>query len=476
MRSIQARVSRTLCLGLGGLLATLNVAVGALGWRAQSEAFDERLLERARALATLVVQKGPYVELEFADGLMPEYARAERPDHFQVWVLGEGGGVLERSLGLGAHDLPRPRAGDVGPRFDWLRLPDGREGRVVRLAAPIHEYEPEGEDGKAAGRRDVAIAVATGRAPLTAARLRLLGWMLAADALFALGSALVVRLTLRRGLAPIQAFSARVAAVQRPDQLAELTALVAPAELRPIADSVEQMLGRLRDAFARERNLSGNIAHELRTPVAELRLAADVALERPDDAAGLARAVREARDIAVEMERTISTLLRLWRETRTREESFGVTELHAVLRDALRGAAPTAAAREVALPEPPDGGLHVAVAERPLALVLANLVQNAAAHGARGAAVTLRSTRDAARVALALENQRERLDGLDPERVFEPFYSTRRGTRHAGLGLPLARALCEASGMELDVEVADDRFRARLSIPVADAGQGSTAT
>lgn len=467
MKSIRRRVTTTLGLGLGGLLAGLNGVVWLVGMRTLGEAFDSRLEERARSLATLIVQTGPLVELEFADPLMPSYSRAESPDYFQVFIQGEGGGIVERSESLGLANLPRPSHDDGPTRFLDLDLPDGRPGRAAQFVSLIHEYEPIDWEGRTASQRTTGVTVAIDRTPLAAARHQLALWLLAVDAFFLLGSGLIVWATLRRGLAPIEAFSARIREIERPDQAPELSRLGAPAELQPIAQSIDRMLQRLEDAFARERRLSGNIAHELRTPIAELRLGAEVALGDPSDAAGLHRAVNEARDIAIEMDRTISTLLRLWRHEQAREQALGTVELGAVLDAAVRGAALLATERSVGMTCPFAVRCEVAVAERPLALVISNLMQNAASHARPGTEVQGRVTVALDMAEFVLENDSD--DDLDESRVFEPFYSTKRGAAHAGLGLPLSRALCEASGMELDVTSSGGRFIARLRMPLVAA-------
>jgi len=467
MSSIRREIACTLTVGLGALLIALNGAVAWFGSRAQAEAFDAQLEERARTFTTLVVQRGPYVELEFAEGLMPAYSRAEAPDYFQAWIVGAGGGVLERSDSLGDRDLPRPEEGLAAPRLAPLVLPDGRRGRVAQFAAEIHEYEESAADGRRASQRTVAVAVATGLAPLTAAHRALLTWLLAADALFMLGSVLVVSATLKRGLAPIDAFSRRLAHVRRPDQSPALSALAAPVELRPIAASVEDMLARLGAAFARERRLSGNIAHELRTPIAELRLAAEVALARPNDYVGLRSAVQDAREIAIEMERTITALLRLWRGEQDEDQALLRGDLSAALEGAVHGATVLATARGIDFPVAPTTCCEVAVAERPLALVVSNLVQNAAAHARRGSTVHTSIERVEGAALLVIDNE---LDAHhDHTRVAESDVGALQHPDHAGLGLPLARALCDSTGMELDVRAADGRYVARLRVPLRRA-------
>jgi two-component system sensor histidine kinase QseC len=82
------------------------------------------------------------------------------------------------------------------------------------------------------------------------------------------GTAVIVALTVRRGLRPL----GRVA-----EEAATIDAM--PGALKPICLRLNDSLERLEAAFARERRFTADVAHELRTPIAELRCLADVALK-----------------------------------------------------------------------------------------------------------------------------------------------------------------------------------------------------
>ena len=105
----------------------------------------------------------------------------------------------------------------------------------------------------------------------------------------------------------------------------------------------------------------------------------------------------------------------------------------------------------------------MAVSERPLALVLGNLVGNAASHGEPGGKLDWSIERHDEQVVLDLSNP---LAGeVDSKAVLEPFFTTGRAGEHSGLGLGIVRALCEASGIHFDLVTANLRFRVRLTLP-----------
>ncbi len=94
--------------------------------------FDQLLAAKARALATLVEEDQGEVEVEFAEHPLDEFERAERPEYFQLWL--DDGRVLARSRHLERHNLERVGGEAANPEFRFVRLPDGRAGRVAGIS------------------------------------------------------------------------------------------------------------------------------------------------------------------------------------------------------------------------------------------------------------------------------------------------------------------------------------------------------
>ncbi len=98
------------------------------------------------------------------------------------------------------------------------------------------------------------------------------------------------------------------------DSLHTRVALVeTPREVAPIVDQLNGLLDRLDDSFARERRFTGNVAHELRTPIAELRTLAEVGKKWPEDTASVVGFFEDVNDVAGRMETVIADLLLLAR-------------------------------------------------------------------------------------------------------------------------------------------------------------------
>jgi signal transduction histidine kinase len=206
-------------------------------------------------------------------------------------------------------------------------------------------------------------------------------------------------------------------------------------EIDAVAAALDRTAGRLGDLVARERAFSGNVAHQLRTPLTALRLRLEELAEAADPAT---RSEAEAAlDQADRMERTIEDLLALAREGRTGfAERVDLAEL---ARDRVRAWAP--AYRHAGRPLAVEGPVRVEVrtVRGAVEQALDVLLENALRHGGGTVRVGVRGAADHATLSVSDEGA-----GIPDElgaRLFD-----RRGEDGAGTGLPLARALVEAAG------------------------------
>ena len=71
--------------------------------------------------------------------------------------------------------------------------------------------------------------------------------------------------------------------VEAPSKLERRITVVVPVELLPITTRLDQLMDRLEKSFVRERNFSSDLSHEIRTPIAELRVIAESAIKWPDE-------------------------------------------------------------------------------------------------------------------------------------------------------------------------------------------------
>jgi two-component system sensor histidine kinase QseC len=244
-----------------------------------------------------------------------------------------------------------------------------------------------------------------------------------------------------------------------------------PVELQPIADRLNALLARLELSFERERRYSADLAHELRTPLAELQSLAENALKWPQERDPATD--HETLAITREMELLVSRMLSLARgeqgqipaqsQTLVLAQSVRTAWVPFSARASARGLCPTFLIDE-----------NIVVRADPLLLrsILGNLFENAVDYASKDAAITVIGTIQAGQVVLSVSNAAGTLTEDDLARLFERFWrkeSSRTGSgNHTGLGLPLARTFAEAMGWTLTASLeAEGRLKLNLAGPLA---------
>jgi two-component system heavy metal sensor histidine kinase CusS len=465
MRSLRGRLTLWLLAGAGLLLAAGGLLLDRVISARLLRELDAALIEQAKSLQASTEQQDGAIALEFAAGVMPEFSSGRAPDYFELWRA--DGTVLARSPSLGARDLARSRRPSGLPRFADLALPDGRPGRRVEV-----RYRPQVEQAGAvltpapAGSPTVTLVVARDRADLDAF-LASLHLTLALGALGLLaGLAVLVKIVVGLGLKPLDDLARRLEAMDA-GSLGEAVVIAdAPAELVPTLRHLNGLLARLDESFERERTFSANLAHEMRTPLAELRTITEIALKWPDDPAASAGALDEIRGIGLQMETVVVNLLALARcdggQQTVRTSRVSPREVAASCWHAV---APEAAGKGISLDLEIPEDLALVTDREKLGLILSNLFANAAAYGTPGRAVTCSAAVSGGAFALRIANSTPELTPADLPRIFDRFWrkdAARSEGRHAGLGLSLVSALCELLGFTREARLRGDLFEITL--------------
>ncbi len=467
---------RRLLLTLAAGLALLIAATGVFAYSALethvNEEFDTALRATARALVTLTEQEDGVIELDYPSDLMPGFERDKQPDYFQYWL--DDGTPLVRSKQLKA-DLPfAPAGAAVGePLLSDITLPDGRAGRMVQI-----EFMPRGKEHPE--QRRVFLAVARGRERVDGLLSRL-GFGIAAVAAAALLlSAVLVWSALAAGLRPLDRIAQQVETLDADSLDARIALPQTPVELAPIVGQLNGLLARLQDSFDRERRFTGNVAHELRTPIAELRSLAEVGARWPDDKEAVAGFFDDVGAIAGRMEHVIADLLLLARcHAGVERIETSATDLAEVVEAAWARVADRALERGLSLridlsgappssKRAPDSRRTVVESDPgKLGIVLDNLFGNAVSYARRGTEIRCVAGTDGDVLGLEVENEAEPMSPGDLDKLAEPFWrqdEARADSAHAGLGLSVVAAVAQLLGLELRFQQAQGgTFRVGLN-------------
>lgn len=208
-------------------------------------------------------------------------------------------------------------------------------------------------------------------------------------------------------------------------------------EIDAVRSALAAAAGRLNDALARERALGSDLAHQLRTPLAALRLRLETAQldGRRDDAD-----LRDALSDINRLEQTIDDLLVLARDTHQTREAIAISTL---TREALARWQPRIAAKQRTLRGDIGAQLPwVEASPGAIRQILDVLIENAIRHGAGDVVVSARRVGTGAVIAVTDQGIRT----LDADEIFVRRHPESVGS---GIGLALARRLADAEHLRL---------------------------
>lgn len=213
-------------------------------------------------------------------------------------------------------------------------------------------------------------------------------------------------------------------------------------EMRELSRALAEMARTIEEREAYIRTFASHVSHEFKTPLTTIRGAVELLREGTDPAEreSLLRSALAASD---RLQRLLDGLLAL-----ARAEAAPATH---------SSADPVACATRLARRFRDEGfevevaasaSLRASIAEEALEGVLASLLENARAHGARTARVEVRGE---AGVVVEVSDDGPGISDANAERIFEPFFTTARDRGGTGLGLSIARALVESHGGRLEL-------------------------
>jgi two-component system, OmpR family, sensor kinase len=259
----------------------------------------------------------------------------------------------------------------------------------------------------------------------------------------------------RRSLRPLRTMAAEVAAIEADGDLSRRVLLSGPPdEVGSLADSFDSMLGRLEEAFHKQRRFLAEASHELRTPLTVVRGQLEVLADELD-----ARKLVHASDELERMSRIVDDLLLLAHLDEGMQLRREPVELELVLREALlRGM--LLAPREIRVDAEPV--VYARADPDRLLQVTSNLVTNAIKHTPENGHITLRSERVDGQAVIHVADDGCGIPPDELPHVFERFYrgASERASRPEGSGLGLAIAHSLVAAMDGTLEVRSSPARA----------------
>jgi two-component system sensor histidine kinase TctE len=433
------------------LVLTWLVAQGVAG-----KPFDRALEYNVGEMAQLVTVKNDQVQFSLP---LParRLLRADESDTVYYQVLGARGEFLS-----GERELPLPPAGEA-PFFGETRIRDASyHGSDIRMAYTWVRLDLP-------GARPVLIQVAETldkRSVLATEIVK--GVMLLQYVILPL-AVLLVWLGLAYAIKPLNRLEERIRA-RRPDDLSPLDEHSIPLEVAPLVSSVNDLLLRLRTSIDHQKRFLANAAHQLKTPLAGLRMQADLAQREGASADELKQSLRQIVSAGVRATHMVNQLLALARAEGSGSAMATQTcDLAQLTIEVVQDCLPRALDKAIDLGyEGARAGSDGATLEgNPTLLteLIRNLLDNAINYTPSSAqqpgVVTARVLVDPFGKVLLLqvEDSGPGIAAAERELVFKPFYRALGSeVDGSGLGLPIVLEIAQL-------------HRARVSLEDARPGQ-----
>ncbi len=441
-----------------------------------TEKYDETLFTKVELLQTLNSIDDEGLEFEFADEFMKEFSREISPEYFQIWINGDQ--VFERSQSLNENDLPRSKSVLKAPLdkkiVSNIRLPDKRNGRIVyvtfhpQLEDDADEFHPQLEDDVDESFHNrtqeipiLTLAVAMERESLDGSIYQANLILLLAFSLILLTLSFVVWFSVKRGLQPLDELQNQLRKINYKSHGCYIELEHLPIELEALQQKFNLLLDNVRSGLDRERQFSSDVAHELRTPIAEVRTISEVALIGHEDAYSLTNSIKDILHVSVHMNHLVDKLLVLARsEASSNDINKEAIDVKKLIDDFIAFYLEQSKERNLDIHFSclGDNIFFTSIVE--FKQIICNLISNSVYHATLGSSIKIR-WEGYREFVFSITNITDNLTQEDLPQLFTRLWkkdSSRTDIERAGIGLSLVEIYCEKLNYEVTPYIEDSEF------------------
>jgi len=417
-------------------LAAATLLGHSLALRQVTAAYDWVLVDTAQSLTRLIKSR-PDVNPEALSNSADMMLRTDQFDRIYYSVHDKSGRLIAGDAQLRPPVSKSLEAGEL--LYDTIL-----EGEAVRVAAMRVNLRGV----------DAIVQVAETTVKRSELTKRIVTGMIAIEVMLVVSVVILVMFGVGKGLEPLEHLREEIGARSHRD-LRPIDAERAPVEVRPLIVTLNELLARLDLTLQSQQQFVANAAHQLRTPLAGLRMQVEYGLSQSDPEEHL----RVLKELGLSTERAVrlaNQLLTLARAEAgfAQADSMRPTDLRSVAADVVENWMPAAISKKI------DLGLDLKAAPVLgdvflLRELLSNLINNAIAYTPPGGRVTVATGSRGEVAVLRVEDDGVGIPEAVRPRVFDRFYRVDgAGGEGCGLGLAIVREIAHLHGGKVDISEA----------------------
>lgn len=433
------------------LLWPLSIAITYLVAKSiANEPFDRALEDKVTVVAQQVKEANGKVITRLT-GAATDILHADDVDNIYYQILDSRGIMVE-----GDPEMPLPT--DTDPpqpwatkfRYDFVR---NTEVRIAYLYVDLHKTQVEPQ--LSIEPRLALVQVGETLEKRSQLVNQIIKGVIVPEFIILPVALILVWFALTRGLRPLAELQQRIRA-RRPDDLSPIDSGYVPEEILPLVGSLNEMLERLSQSINIQKRFIADAAHQMKTPLAGMRMQSELAL-RQTDQAEIHKSLEQLAKSSKSATRMVNQLLALARaENQTpATKPMQLLELSELARDTLQNWVQTSFNKKIDLGfEQPDYPVLIKGDPTMLHELLNNLIDNALNYTPAGGNATVRVRADEKNKLAFLEVE-DNGPGIAPherEHIFERFYRILgSNVEGSGLGLSIVREIAQQHDAEIDI-------------------------
>ncbi len=471
--SIKHKLIRNLSISISILLTAVLFASdrGIDNWIEKE--FEKSMHAKAGLLITLVNEDIEGVEFEFADEFMPEFSTGNHLEFFQFWLDGKPFEASESFKPFNGSVLPYEEISINSYKLTNIILPDGRPGKMLMLSFFPQvdsdvKFSPSFPADFFKKQKPMQLAYAVSTDQLDKTLFLVDSFFLLALIISLILVNITVRIVITKGLESLGELNTQLQEIKEDTDKTSITLSSIPTELKEIVNSINDFITEKFKLFDKQKRVTSDIAHELKTPISELINLSEVALRFPADKEISETYHSDILAISLRMKNIVNDIMLLQLSSANKELSIEAIDMSLLLDTILKKYELTSDRVSTSVSHVP---LEIHSNRFAIETILNNVINNAVFYSPKNTIIqiVLNKLNNDKQIEFKISNQStQALQKQDLEFIFDPLWqkdSSRTATDRFGLGLSIVESFCEALNAQIKVALEkDDRFTLSITL------------